>query len=96
MASLRVPVRYPAVAAVAGKLYVFGGEAITGRRSGRPLNDIQEVDPAAAVGVALQTFEDGVYFVFVDGNQYTQMDDVIYLKADSHVLFLRLVALVGG
>jgi hypothetical protein len=47
VASLQVPVRYPAVAAVAGKLYVFGGEAITGRQSGRPLNDIQEVDPTA-------------------------------------------------
>ena len=47
VASLQVPVRYPAVAAVAGKLYVFGGEAITGRQSGRPLTDIQEVDPTA-------------------------------------------------
>jgi len=47
VASLSVPVRYPAVAAVAGKLYVFGGEAINGRMSGRPINDIQEVDPIA-------------------------------------------------
>ena len=45
VASLPVPVRYPAVASVSGKLYVFGGEAITGRRSGSPINDIQEVDP---------------------------------------------------
>ncbi len=56
----------------------------------------QEVDPASAIAVALQAFADGIYFVFVDGVQYTQMDDVIPLKADSHVLFLRLVALVGG
>jgi hypothetical protein len=47
VASLRVPVRYPAVAAVDGKLYLFGGEAITGPQSGRPVNDIQEVDPTA-------------------------------------------------
>jgi hypothetical protein len=47
VATLKVPVRYPAVAAVAGKLYVFGGEAITGRQSGRPVDDIQEVDPTA-------------------------------------------------
>ena len=47
VASLGVPVRYPAVAAVGRKLFVFGGEAITGGQSGRPINDIQEVDPTA-------------------------------------------------
>jgi hypothetical protein len=47
VASLREPVRYPAVAAVSGKLYVLGGEAITGRQAGRPVNVIQEVDPTA-------------------------------------------------
>ena len=47
VASLSVPVRYPAVAVMAGKLYVFGGEAITGRQAGRPINDIQKVDPTA-------------------------------------------------
>ncbi len=56
----------------------------------------QDVDPDSAVAVALQAFEDGIYFVFVDGQQYTEIESVVYLKADSHVLFLRLVALVGG
>ena len=46
VASLSVPVRYPAVAAIAGKLYVFGGEAITGHQAGRPSNAEQEVDPS--------------------------------------------------
>ena len=53
-ARLRVPVRYPAVAATAGKLYVFGGQAISGPQAGLPVNDIQEVDltkhSAAVVG----------------------------------------------
>jgi outer membrane protein assembly factor BamB len=44
--SLRVPIRYPAVASSGGKLYVFGGQAITGGRAGLPVNDIQLVDPA--------------------------------------------------
>lgn len=46
VASLRVPVRYPAVAALRGKIYVFGGQAITGHKAGAPLNIIQVVDPA--------------------------------------------------
>ncbi len=44
--SLPVPVRYPAVAAAGGKLYVFGGEAISGAGAGRPVDDVQMIDPA--------------------------------------------------
>ena len=45
VASLPVPVRYPAVAAHDGLVYVFGGEAITGADAGRPVNAIQVVNP---------------------------------------------------
>lgn len=45
VASLPVPVRYPAVAAVGGLLYVFGGQAITGTSAGQPVDDIQVVNP---------------------------------------------------
>jgi hypothetical protein len=46
VATLPVPVRYGAVAALAGKIYVFGGEAITGQNAGQPVNVVQVVDPA--------------------------------------------------
>jgi outer membrane protein assembly factor BamB len=46
VASLPVPVRYPAVAALDGRIYVFGGQAVTGSRAGKPVDDIQTVDPA--------------------------------------------------
>jgi PQQ-like domain len=46
VAALRVPVRYPAVAALDGQILVFGGQAITGPRAGAPVRVIQEVDPA--------------------------------------------------
>ena len=46
VAALRVPVRYPAVAAFDGRILVFGGQAITGPQAGTPVRDIQEVDPA--------------------------------------------------
>jgi hypothetical protein len=45
VATLPVPVRYPAVAALAGKIYVLGGEAITGQNAGQPVNVVQVVDP---------------------------------------------------
>ena len=46
VAALRVPVRYPAVAAFGGKIFVFGGQAVTGPRAGKPVDTIQVVDPA--------------------------------------------------
>jgi hypothetical protein len=46
VAALRVPVRYPAVAALGGKIYVFGGLAVNGPHAGAPVNTIQVVDPA--------------------------------------------------
>jgi outer membrane protein assembly factor BamB len=46
VAALRIPVRYPAVAALDGQILVFGGQAITGPGAGAPVSAIQAVDPA--------------------------------------------------
>src|SRR5205085_5358404 len=46
VAALPVPVRYPAAAPFGGKVLVFGGQAVTGTRVGRPVDTIQAVDPA--------------------------------------------------
>ena len=46
VAALPVPVRYPAVAALDGQIYAFGGQAITGPHAGAPVSIIQAVDPA--------------------------------------------------
>ncbi len=56
----------------------------------------QEVDTDAAVANALQSFEDGIYYVFLDGAQETNLDAEVYLKPESKLTFLRLVPLVGG
>jgi outer membrane protein assembly factor BamB len=45
VASLKKPVRYPAVAALHGLIYVFGGQAIIGADAGQPVNTIQVVNP---------------------------------------------------
>lgn len=56
----------------------------------------QPVDPDQAIGNALLAFEDGLYYVFIDGQQQTSLDSEVYIKAGSQVTFVRLVALAGG
>ena len=56
----------------------------------------QTVDVQDAITTAQQAFEDGLYYVFVDGQRITRLDQRVALHEGSHVLFLRLVALVGG
>jgi len=56
----------------------------------------QTVDIQDAVATALQGFEDGLYYVFVDGQRMMTLDQPVPLHEGSHLLFLRLVALVGG
>lgn len=53
-------------------------------------------DPKEAVEVAIQAFEDGLYYVFVDENQITELDAELRLAPQNRVTFLRLVALAGG
>jgi hypothetical protein len=56
----------------------------------------QDVDENVAVGTALQAFEDGLYFVFVDDVQQEALDQTVFVGDDSKVMFVRLVALAGG
>ena len=56
----------------------------------------QEADVDNAIGTALQAFEDSLYYVFIDGQQQTNLDDEVFLKSESQLTFIRLVALAGG
>ena len=58
--------------------------------------DEPDVDPDAAVATALLAFEDGLYYVFMDNEHRTSLDDAIKLRTETRVTFLRLVALAGG
>lgn len=62
---------------------------------GRDATD-QEVNVEEAVGTALLAFEDGLYYVFVDDEQQTDLEQEVSLRPESRVTFLRLVALAGG
>jgi hypothetical protein len=56
----------------------------------------QKINTSDAIATALQAFEDGLYFVFIDEVQQTHLDSEVLLKANSKVIFLRLTALAGG
>ncbi|MEL7225709.1 MAG: hypothetical protein AAF810_00170 [Cyanobacteria bacterium P01_D01_bin.36] len=56
----------------------------------------QFVDVDSAIDVAILGFIDGLYYVFIDEVQQENLDAPVYLQPDSRLMFLRLVALVGG
>jgi hypothetical protein len=65
-------------------------------KSNAEISSPEAVDPAVAVNAAWQAFEDGLYFVFVDGTQYVNLDAPVQLQPHSTLLLVRLVALAGG
>ena len=56
----------------------------------------QEIDEFAAAGNALQSFEDGIYLVLIDGKEQKLLDEQIYLQPNSRITFIRLVMLAEG
>jgi hypothetical protein len=56
----------------------------------------QVVDEQRAIENALQAFQDGFYLVFIDDQQQEDLTELVDLKANSELLFLRLTPLVGG
>lgn len=72
-ATLPVPVRYPAVSTIDGKIYVFGGAAVGGPDNGRPVGEIQVINPstgsAQVIGTMPEALE-GASAVTIQGHVY--------------------------
>lgn len=64
--------------------------------SGGREDERQPVDADESVKVALQAFEDGLYYVLINDDQKANLSDSFAVTADTRVTFLRLVALAGG
>jgi hypothetical protein len=56
----------------------------------------QEVNTDEAIQTAIQAFQDGLYYVFNGETQIEYLTDVVNLELRQDIMFLRLVALVGG
>jgi hypothetical protein len=61
---------------------------------GRAPSDPVDVD--GAIAAALQGFEDGLYLVILDGTEQKKLDQRVYVKSDSRMVFLRLSFLAGA
>jgi hypothetical protein len=57
---------------------------------------LQDVDDDEAVAAALTAFEDGIYLVVIDGQDYRELDAQVHLEPDSRLTFVRLTLLAGG
>lgn len=64
--------------------------------SGGTPDAVQAVDADEAVKAALQAFEDGIYFVFLNEDQKIALTDTFMITPETKVTFWRLVALAGG
>jgi hypothetical protein len=56
----------------------------------------QTVIASDAIKTALQAFEDGLYYVFLNDTQLEVLDEDVIVSHDNRMLFVRLVALAGG
>lgn len=54
------------------------------------------VESEEAVATALQAFEDGMYLISIDGEEYRGLDETLFLNEQSRVTFIRLAFLAGG
>lgn len=59
------------------------------------LETSQLADADKAIERALLAHEDGLYVVFIDGNEMKNGDDAIHLKEGSEISFIRLTFLAG-
>lgn len=72
-ASLQVPVRYAAVAAFEGRIYLFGGQAVGGLDNGALVDAVQMVDPSAGTAQVIARMPQagaGAMAVAVGGQLY--------------------------
>jgi hypothetical protein len=57
---------------------------------------LQPVDEEDAVAIACQAFEDGLFLVVVDGEDCREIDQEVFVRANSRVTFVRMTLLAGG
>lgn len=70
-------------------------EGLLKGKIGRVREEAQSVDLSEASGQALQAFEDGLYLLFVDGEEKRTLDEPVHLQPDTKITIIRLTALAG-
>ena len=66
------------------------------RLNANKLRKPRQVDWEKQADLALEAFEQNAFFILLDDRQVESLDELVELRADTQVTFLRLVPLVGG
>ncbi len=64
--------------------------------NGFKLKKQQLIDPEKQVYVALDAFQHNGFFVLIDQKQAEQLDEIVLLKSNTSISFVKLTPLVGG
>ncbi len=56
----------------------------------------KEIDVEKQIYVALEAFQKNGFFILVDDQQISELDQKVQLKKDSSISFIKLTQLVGG
>lgn len=64
--------------------------------NGYKLRSKKPIDAEKQVYVALDAFQKNGFFVLIDNQQYTLLDQPIQLERDTRISFVKLTPLVGG
>ncbi len=64
--------------------------------NGFKLRSKKPIDGEKQVYVALDAFQKNGFFVLIDNNQSTSLDQAVNLTAGTHISFVKLTPLVGG
>lgn len=70
--------------------------AAQGKIDPRPELPVATVAVDRAIANAVQSFTDGLFFLFVDDQQQDDIDAPLMLLPNSRITLLRLIALAGG
>jgi hypothetical protein len=62
----------------------------------RPRRSIKEIDWKEQFEVACHAFERNGFFLLIDDRQAESLDEVVTLRHDTRISFVRLMPLVGG
>ncbi|NTS76227.1 hypothetical protein HR060_05040 [Catenovulum sp. SM1970] len=60
------------------------------------LSSKAKVNPEKQIEIALNAFKNNAYFILVDDLQVDNLEQVIDIKKDTDICFVKLVQLIGG
>jgi hypothetical protein len=64
--------------------------------NGYKLRNKRKIDPEKQAYIALDAFQKNGFFVLVDNQQYSSLDEIVRLHNDTCISFVKLTPLVGG